>query len=992
MGIAFHIRNIVFSQCLFLCLALLPQNAQAQMNSGSDKDSLNAAESAEKFKEAIQKTNYQGLGDTLGRQKQVRLNGISKAPFISLQQYLKGNATGVIVQEESGEPGSEQFMYIRGLSAPLFNKQDVYGQQPVVYLNGIPLTQENAFSYNIQRYDFNKLGSGTNLLSALDINNIGSIEVLKTPADLATLGPLATNGAIWITTKVAQASAKPVINFESYVGVLKSPKVKTVNAAYENDFRKQYYDRYATAEQLAAYPIYVANQYDQNYYGPSNWNDIYYQSKPVYYVGFGLNGGHERASYRFNISDTKDHSFDDTKFDRYTLTFGMNMLPLNWLTISSNINAARIDRGRNKSLRDRFAETRFVPDLANPLSPNKEAYQLSLNQYRTSIDDNMNNAITGDFTATANIQNLELKTQLSIDYEESLRDVFWGRELMDGNSFISTFYGLSQRTSVKNTIRYHIPLNEQRHNLRLEAGHNYVSDFFKYDYIYGYNTPNDFIKIKSVLASGSAYSNNDNIFAYPFSDNQKARLSSLYGRIGYSFKNIFNIDAVGRYDGYSSFGATDRWLLTPVVSASLNVHELMPKNTLFSTFALRGSWGTFGKLAQDSRFKLGPQYRVDLGYADEPVIGGSGGYSGISQTYTFGWINKYYNWPFSEKLNVGIDLGWLNDRISVSADVYNNKDKNMIVPTAVASENGFSYKWVQGMAVQNTGVNLGITADLLQHSDGLSWQFFANFNWNQNKLLKLPYGLSEIVYGDMKLAVGKSTDSYWLFENKGLIDNPAAIPPGRTNVDGSVSPMTFGGTIPFAVGDPIWADVNKDGVIGQDDKVLKGHFLPVYTGGIGSSLSLSGFNLDFMFYYALGHHLLNQQTSSKLDFINSENSRDISSIKEVTFWQETFDYKTYPLYNPWSGVIPYRADQDLFLEKADFLKLRYITLGYDLAELEYFKKRKIPKMLLYVTGTNLFTLTKFSGGDPEQANYRGVYTGHTLPLAAACSLGVKINL
>lgn len=991
MRIAFGIRNLIFCQLIISCFVLMPLVTKSQTGGQGNEDSLSTSAHADQFKAALQKTNSPRLNDTIGRDMQVRIDGISKTPFISLQQYLKGNAPGLFVKEENGEPGSEQFMFIRGMSSPLFTKQDVYGLQPVVYLNGTPLTQENAFSYYIQRYDFNKLGSGTNLLAALDINNIRSIEVLKTPADIATLGPLATNGAIWVTTKVAQPAAKPVINFDSYVGILSAPKIKTVNAAYENDFRKRYYDAYATPEQMAAYPVYVANQYDKNYYGPSNWNAIYYTSKPVYYVGFGINGGHDRASYRFNISDTRDRNFDDTRLDRYAVTFGMNMLPLKWLTISSNIHAARTDRNRNKSLRDRFAETRFVPDLTNPLSPNREAYQLYLDKYRTAIDDNKNNAISGDFSATADFRNLQVKTQLSIDYEESLRDVFWGSDLMDGNSFISTYYGLAQRTSVKNTIRYMIPLVDNRHQVRLEAGQSYLADFFKYDYIYGYNTPNDFIKIKSVLVNGSNYSNNDNIFAYPFSDNLKARLSSYYGRVGYSFKNIFNIDAVGRYDGYSSFSPTDRWLLTPVVATSLNMHELLPGNGLFSTLVLRASWGTFGKLIQDSRFKLGPQYRVDLGYSDEPVIGGSGGYSGISQPYTFGWINRYYNWPFSEKLNIGVDLGWLNDRVMLTADFYNNKDKNMIVPTSVASENGFSYKWVQGMAVQNTGLNLGITADVLQHARGWSWQFFTNFNWNKNKLLKLPYDLKEIEYGDMKLEIGKSTDSYWVFENQGMIHTASDIPAGRTHTDGSVSPMTFGGTIPFSVGDPLWADVNNDGVIDQNDKVLKGHFMPVYTGGIGSTLSFRNFNLDFMFYYALGQQLLNQLTSTKLDFINSENSRDISSVKEITYWQQTFNYNAYPLYNPWSGVIPYRADQDLFLEDAGFMKLRYATLGYDLASLDYFKKKKIPRMLVYVTGTNLFTLTKFSGGDPEQVNYRGAYTGYTLPLVTSYSLGVKIN-
>jgi TonB-linked SusC/RagA family outer membrane protein len=982
MRIAFNMNNFKF--CLSACAFLLffPVFSFSQVIEQESKDSSLSALNKKRFNETLEKSNNPSLIDTNIQRTRVRLKGVSRTPQISLQQYLKGNRSGLFVREENGEPGSEQFMFIRGLNSPLFTKQDLYSIQPVVYLNGIPLGQENGFTYNIQRYDFNKLGSGTNLLSILDINNIGSIEVLKTPADVATLGALGSNGAIWVTTKNAQSLSKPLFNVDTYIGMLQPARIETINAEYENNFRRPYYDKFANDAQRANYPLYVANTFDPYYYGSANWSDLYYKAKPIYYTGFGITGGTDRANFRFNVSDTKDRNFDSTSFDRYTISFGMNMVPLKWLTISSNINAARINRARDRSLRDRFAESRFVPDLSNPLAPNKEAYRSFLTKYNGSVDKNTNNSIIGGFSAVARFGDFEVNSTLSVDYEESLRDVFWGKSLMDQNSFLSTFFGFNQRTSVNNSLRYHLPAKSINSSFNFEAGQHYVSDFYKYDYVLGYNTPNDFIKIKN-------YYDKD-IFAYPFSDNLKARLSSYYARFGYSYKNILHLNGVARYEGYSSFSPTDRWLLTPVVSARLNLDEFIESKKIVTELALKGSWGVFGKLLQDNRFKFGPQYRVDVGYADEPVIGSYGGFPGISQTYSFGWISQYYNWPFAERLNVGADLGFLRNRLMLGIDYYRNNEKNMLVPTSLARENGFNYKWVQGLAVQNSGINFDLTVNILKGTRGLRWDFFANAAWNKNKLTKLPYGLNEIRFGDMKLKIGEPIDAFWVYENTGIINTPADAPVFTTPL-GAQEPVTFGGTMTFAPGDPIWKDNDNNGIIDENDKVLKGHSMPVYTGGFGSALNYRGFTLDFQFFYALGQQLLNQATANKLDFINTENSNNISAIKEITFWQKTFDYKDYPMYNPWSGVMPYRLDQDLFLKNADFMKLRYLTIGYDLSARGYLKRMKFSKALLYVTGNNLFTISSFSEGDPEQVSYRGIYTGRYLPLVTSYSIGLKLN-
>ncbi|MCD2422257.1 SusC/RagA family TonB-linked outer membrane protein [Niabella pedocola] len=981
-------------QLIVFLLLGITLNGLAQVDTLSDaekQDSILKVAATQKFNQELKRSNHPGLSDSTSLLTLINLSAIKKAPFISVQQYLKGNAAGLYVNEESGEPGTEQFMHIRGLNMPIFNKQDLIAQQPAVFVNGVPLVQQSALTYNIQRYDFNSIGSGTNVLAALDVNNIEKIEVLKTPSDLAVLGPIASNGAIWITTKNAQSGFRK-INVDTYFGILKRPSVYSINSQYENEFRDRYYQKYATLDQIQNKPLYVANTLDPNFYGPSDWTDTYYKAKPVHYIGVGLLGGMDRANFMFNISKTKDQNFDATSLNRYNIVFGINMLPAKWLTISGNVNATRMDRDRNRSLRDRFAETRFVPDLANPLAPNVDAYNRFLRKYEGSVDDNINNSFFGSFNARAKFNRLELNTRLAADYEESLRDVFYGKALMDNNNFGSVYTGFNQRFTIMNTIKYSLPLNNNAQEIRLEAGQSYVSDFIKYDYVVAYNTPNDFIKIKETYLSGDGrnFLNRNDIFGYPFTDKTKTNLSSLYGRIGYSFKKLLDLDFVGRYDGYSNFSEYARWLFTPVASARFNVHELV-KSEVLSTMVLKGSWGQFGNLLADNRFKIGPQYRVDLGYSDEPTLGSYAGLAGLSQPYSFGWVNEYYNWPFSVRTNIGTEIGLYQNRILFGLDYYNNKNKNLVVPTSMPAENGFSYKYVQGMTVQNSGLNFTLNAEIIKRQKDFGWNLFGNFSWNKNKLLQLPYGLNSLVFGNKKIEVGKPVDAYWVYENKGIINNESEIPKGKLNLNGTYDPLTFSGLINFSPGDALWADNNNDGTIDENDKVLKGNALPVYTGGLGSNLTYKRFTLDFQFYMAFGHKLLNRQTSGKLDFINNENSRDISYIKEVTFWQKTFDYNDYPLYNPWSSTIPYRLDQDLFLENASYVKLRALTLGYDCSSIPYFSRAKFNKALIYVTASNLFTISSFSGGDPEQVDYMGYYNGRSLPIPKSFIIGLKLD-
>ena len=312
------------------------------------------------------------LSGKLGR---IGVEGLDCQPYNSVQQMLRGQAAGLYVSEPSGEPGTESLMFLHGITAPLLNKKAAFDQQPAVYVDGIPLIVNSSLSYIIQHYDFATLGPATNLLSTINANNIASIEVLTDPATLAALGPMAVNGAIWITTKRAESGYRK-ISVNGYYGIAAHPQITPINASWENDFRRPFYERYDDGSQMLNYPTYLKDSSDLNYYGKADWVDAYYANSPIHSVDMSLTGGTPRANFRFMVNNARSAGVGDGTFlDRYGINFAINMAPLKWFTVSAMVGASRLQRNRNKNVRDRMGETGYMTDLSNPLPHNKRVYQ-----------------------------------------------------------------------------------------------------------------------------------------------------------------------------------------------------------------------------------------------------------------------------------------------------------------------------------------------------------------------------------------------------------------------------------------------------------------------------------------------------------------------------------------------------------------------------------------------------------------------------------------
>jgi len=288
------------------------------------------------------------------------------------------------------------------------------------------------------------------------------------------------------------------------------------------------------------------------------------------------------------------------------------------------------------------------------------------------------------------------------------------------------------------------------------------------------------------------------------------------------------------------------------------------------------------------------------------------------------------------------------------------------------------------MDVRNMGIDLNISGNVLQ-SNQVIWNSGLTLGLNTNKLLALPYGLEQIEVNDRLLKVGERIDAFWIYNNEGIYNTDQEVPAFEGNK------LTYNGII-LKAGDPIWTDTNKDNKITKDDKVLDGNIIPKLSGSWNNMFTYKNFDLNLNFYFNLGRKIINQEMANRFNFIENENSSNINSIKEITYWENRGDYTKYPLYNPWSSVSPYQADQSLFLEDGSFLKLRTASIGYNFKDVLNNKLGKNGDLYVYLSANNLFTVSNYSGRDPELVNYFGYDRGYSQPIPRTFALGFKLKL
>lgn len=881
------------------------------------------------------------IADPVGQEETVDVEKMKKSSTLSVQQAVKGRASGVYVQELTGEPGTNQYMFIRGTSAPLLTKTSAMGTQPVVYVNGVPFIADRSFVYGIKNNDVNTLGPSNNILAGIDLSNIQSIEVIKDPVELAKLGPLAANGAIWITTKTGYSGGQH-FNLDAQLSVVAPKKKVTMTNGWDELAFRQSFPGFNTS----SLPSYLQNTNDAYFFGPCNWADDYYETALQYNVNATLGGGNRTANYLATVGATTNAAgADNTSYSKYNVGFYLNILPFKGAGFNAMIRYATADRQRNSSMRDRYAEIEYMPEIKTPLVPTVGAYELYKEFSNNTIDENDSKSINGALGFHYRWKDFHADVAGKADYESAHRRAFWASTMMSGVNFVSVYTGYDRRFLGEASVGYDWRINDL-HQIDFTWKGTVQEDYWHYNYSKGIDGDDD----KKPTTSGGNYTQ------FRYLDEEKLHTYQSAFILDYTFDEMVKLNAVLRNDAASNVHKSNRWLFSPAFGATVMLKKMLLKDmTWINTLDLKGSWSRVGRYLSSDRFALGSIYNSEnMGWSNAPIVGSYNGLATITRPYKFGWIGYGSEWPYSDKLEIRLKSSMFDNRLSFGVTYYDNIDKNLMLPIPVNHEFGYEYTYKQGMEISNRGIEFDIQTTPIRNLGDWTWNLDFNMSFNKNRLDKLPDGMKEVVINDRMLQVGKSVDQFYLLENKGISSD----------------------------NNPVWADHDNNGVITDNDKVLKGHVLPKVFGGVTSVLKYKDFDLTLDFIGAFGQKALNHRAYQMYDFANLDNAQSLDAIREIQFWQTDNIPMNLPRYNTGSGMNPYRQDQDLYLENASYVKLRNVTLGYNIP-------LKKLNMYVYVTGSNLLTISDFNGEDPEAIDADGVYRGYGLRLPKTVTLGIK---
>lgn len=904
----------------------------------------------------------------------VGMKDTRELPYNSINQMLIGRATGVDVRIPTSEPGKRSSVFIRGTSSLLLQNSDLFYAQPTYVVDGIPLILDHPFAYDVETFGVNRLGTEMDLLSFLNVNDIESIEVLKDFDASAKYGPLAANGVISITTK-GPRTGKMRVSVNSWIGLSLRPRVDAINGTWERNFRMPFYEKYANADQWRSFPAYLADSTQSRYFGPANWDDIFYRNGLGDGIQADVSGGSRLANFRFSIGQQSQQGVADrTGMQRYGLNFGINIMPVPNLLITTYAFGAAEIRHPNNFIRDRIDNEDYILNLENPPSPNKTYLQQYYDYLSQGIDKNRNNSARILANAQYSFaQHFSLNSRFGIDYGQNFKSLFIPTTVADGNNFVSDFDGLNKSLVLDNSLRYENTFAE-KHHFDFTVGEYDQWEKWRYDYGKAYKGNSDYIK---TYTPGDATHNSGNTYNFRLTANYKdftgSNLASFYGNIGYDYLGKYFFSLYLREDGSSNVPAANRWLFSPTLSAAWNItKEDFMQNSLpwVSNLKLRASWGRVGRLLMDEFYKGGPVYNVDAGWDGNPNPSTYNGFPELNAAFGLGYISPNIQWPYVEQTNIGVDFGLFHDRLKATVDAYSKVDHNLLLKVPTQEEQGYTGIVENGMDVQNYGVEFSVNADVVRQHD-FSWSAGLSIYTNQNKLLKLPGGLTDITMGNRRFLVGKPIDRYWVLINQGIYNSDAEIPVNPA----TGQRMSYQG-IPLRAGDPKWKDLSGDYVIDDKDRVMRGRLSPAEAGGFTNTLRYKSLELTFLFNYAFGRKVIDQTLADRFDFANREGVDALSGVKEVNFWQILpGNYQSIPRYNPWSDVNPYQANQTLFLYDASYVKLRSVTLTYDFHG-KKLEKAGINMLRVYATGNNLLTLTRYPGGDPEAIDYFGYDQGY----------------
>ncbi len=913
---------------------------------------------------------------------------LEEIPITSFEGGLQGQIPGVTVQQPTGEPGATPTVRVRGVGSI------TAGNEPLYVIDGFPMTRDVAIQGGNNQQSAAFQPPPANPLAALNPADIASIEVLKDAASAAIYGSRGSNGVVLITTKKGRADRRPVIRYDSYIGVQRvanEPDLMDAREliAYTQDSRNNnYLQKYDPLNPASANynPQYdpetnVGRPDDANVLMPesfvdwdgtdTDWLDLVLRSAPMVSSNLSVAGGAGNTTYYLSGGYLNQEGIiERSGFSRYTGRLNVASAPYKWLNVGANLTTAYTSQDRLPANAPYFGSPPGIIYSALVHSPTVKPYNAdgTINQR-----DNQG-YLGGGTTSASNPLAIIEAIDETLDSHRSIGTVYGEVELPYNLRFRTTFgadlvdYTRSYYQASTLLFRTNV-VGDPRAQATSSRSFNWVlENTLSYDKtfagehalsaIVGYTAQKEKLDYRTVLAQNFPDDEVRTVSGGQVTGGTSTReawsLTSALARLSYSLKERYLFSASIRSDRSSRFGQNNQTGYFPSVSVGWRVAE-EPFWSLdaVNEFKLRASFGVTGNF-------LIPNYGSIALLDQGNYIVDNGVVSGVVPV-TLG--NEDLTWETTRQFDVGADVALLNDRVYFTAEYYNATTSDLLLNVNVPSALGFTSALTNIGEVRNTGFEFSITSRTID-TRRFSWTTDFNIAANKNEVLALGDNDAPILASGGAgirhiTRVGDAIGSYYGWVVEGIYQTEAEIAAApRDALAPDAQP-----------GDFRYKDLNGDGVINAADRTVTGNYFPEYTFGLTNTFRYRGLDLSAFVQGVQGNEILNLTSRHLKNGEANFNSYGILRDRWISPDQ------------PGDGNTP-RADRQSDLhgnnnressyqvEDGSYIRLRTVTLGYTLdgTRLGGTLRGRFQSARVYVTGTNLFTITDYLGFNPEVNN------------------------
>jgi TonB-linked SusC/RagA family outer membrane protein len=890
----------------------------------------------------------QRKSDLTGSVASVSEEQFKKTPVTSLDQGLKGRAAGVQVTSTSFQPGGATSIRVRGSNS--VNT----GSEPLYVIDGFPVYNDNTIQTGGTTVGTSTGATGAgatvgprlNALSLINPSDIVSIEILKDASAAAIYGARGANGVVLITTKKGQ-EGNLRIDFDAYYGFQKvSKKLPLLNAT---EYAQLVNDANGSA-------IYTDEQIASFGKG-TDWQQEIFRAAPVQNYQLTASGGDAKTKYAISLNYfDQDGIIIDSDFKRYSARFNFEKQAAKRLTIGTNLTIANVQANQALTSTGGGEGTQGVVVSAldfNPILPVRNAdgnYILENDRgipignpvatARELTNKTFSTRVLGNLFANYEIvKGLTFRTSFGTDILAGDESYYAPRTILAGYS-VQGLARVSNANSYswlnENTLTYTRSLED--HTFTVLAG--FTAQKYKRDIATSsaQGFVNDLLGADN-LGSGA-------IINAPITNVSDWSLLSYIGRVNYAFRDTYLLTLTGRADGSSKFGANNKYGFFPSGSVAwkLSEEEFIKAIPFIDELKLRASYGKIGNQEINSYQSLAALVNTSYVIGDKIVKGFSP--NNIP--------NSDLKWETTTQTDVGLDVGVLQNRLTVTLDAYYKKTSDMLLNVNVPWSTGFSSALQNVGSVENKGIELGLQAVIVDKA--LQWNANFNIAANRNKVLDLG-PITRILTGEINgylkindpivIQPGEPIGAFYGYVSDGIFQNAEEV---AASAQTSAAP-----------GDRRYKDVTPDGKIDANDRVFLGSSQPKFFGGFTNDLAYKGFELSASFNWVYGNTILNS-TRADLDLPTGQKN---SSARVKDRWTSTNPSNTIPRASLNRAFLFSNAQ----LEDGSFLRLSTLTLGYNLPA-SWLERARVRRAKLYVSGQNLFVITHYTGYDPE-ANQSG---------------------